>query len=234
MKTNVTLESTDRELFGVTIRQGTKPSFLSITDLQLSYEKARWQYGWQQQNIPSLMQGKQFQERLYHLLFERNLIKIEISIFTEMVETEGIVNVLKGLDVWKTTGRGSNKTVMADPYIWVLLAMELNPMIYAKVVIWLTDSLIFDRIEAGSETRPLNGAINGMLNGKASPENYKKIYIAINKKVFGQHIKGGMRNLASSAQLKQIIYIEKFIINAIDNGWLKTEADVIKAVETYH
>ena len=75
-------------------------------------------YGRSDREISSVTQTVDFKERLYFLLYERNLIKIEISIFTEMVETEGIVNVLKGLDVWKTTGRGSNKTVMADPYMW--------------------------------------------------------------------------------------------------------------------
>ena len=39
MKTDVILSSTDRELFGITIRQNTKEQFLSVTDLQNAYEK---------------------------------------------------------------------------------------------------------------------------------------------------------------------------------------------------
>lgn len=233
MKTNVTLSSTDRELFGVAIRQNTKPGFLSVSDLQAAYEKGRWQHGWTDRRINDILQYAPVQERVYHLLYERGIIKTGLPAFTEMVEREGIVNVLKGLDVWKTTGRGSNKTVMADPYIWVLLAMELNPMIYAKVVIWLTDSLIFDRIEAGSEVRPLNGAINGMMGGKAKALTYQNVYREINKRVFGIHLKGGMRNLASATQLKTITQIEKFIINAINKGWVRTEADIIEAIKTY-
>lgn len=34
MKTNIVLKSTDRNLFGVTVRQETKTQFLSVTDLQ--------------------------------------------------------------------------------------------------------------------------------------------------------------------------------------------------------
>jgi len=234
MKTNVTLSSTDRELFGVAIRQNTKPGFLSVSDLQAAYEKGRWQHGWSDKNLTMILQTKDFKERAYHLLYERGLIKLSFLSFTEMVDREGIVNVLKGLEVWKTTGRGSNKTVMADPYIWVLLAMELNPMIYAKVVIWLTDTLIFDRIEAGTEVRPLNGAINGMLNGKATALTYQNVYKAINTRVFGYHQAGGMRNLANSAQLKTITQIEKYVVNAIERGWIKTEADVLDAIKTYH
>lgn len=41
MKTNVTMMSNDRKLFGVTIRQDTKNQFLSITDLQEAYTRAR-------------------------------------------------------------------------------------------------------------------------------------------------------------------------------------------------
>jgi len=233
MKTNVTLESTDRELFGITIRQGTKPNFLSVTDLQKSYEIARWQHGWSDRRISDILKYDTFKERAYHLLFERSIIKTTFITFMDMVEKEGIVNVLKGLEVWKTTGKGATKTVMADPYIWVLLAMELNPMIYAKVIMWLTDTLIFDRVEAGTEAKPLNGAVMKMLNGKATKETYIKMYQAINVKVFGFHKSGGMRNLASSSQLKVITSIQNFIINAINNGWLKTEDDILKVINNY-
>ena len=42
MKTNVTMQSEkDRELFGVIIRQNTKDSMLSLTDLQEAYTRAR-------------------------------------------------------------------------------------------------------------------------------------------------------------------------------------------------
>lgn len=112
--------------------------------------------------ITTIMKGKDFQERLYHLLTERDLIKVQICTFIEMLEKEGIVKVLKGLDLWKTTGRGSNRQVMCDPYIWVLLAMELNPFLYAKVVIWLTDTLVMDRVIAGDRTKSLNTALKNL------------------------------------------------------------------------
>ena len=129
MKTNVTMQSTDRNLFGVIIRQNTKDGqSLSISDLQKAYEIARFQYGWKDRRINDIMSGKDFQERCYHLLKERDLIKAGISAFMEMIDNEGVVKVLKGLGVWKTSGRGENKSVYSDPYIWVLLAMELNPL----------------------------------------------------------------------------------------------------------
>jgi len=135
MKTNVVMESSDRDLFGVTIKQQTENKFVSVSGLQKAYDVARWQYGWTERRIESITQQKDFKERIYHLLSERGVIKTSILAFMEMVEKEGITKVLKGLGVWKTTGKGSTKAVYTDPYIWVLLAMEMNPLIYAKVVI---------------------------------------------------------------------------------------------------
>lgn len=228
MKTSVILSSSDRDLFGITIRQNTKEQFLSITDLQKAYETARWQYGWSDKRISDILSGITTKERLYYLLKERGLVKAEITVFMEMVEKEGITQSLKGLNVYKTTGRGENKQVMADPYVWMLLAMELNPMLYAKVIVWLTDTLIFDRIEAGGEFLPMNSAIKMIVQ----KPDYPKYSMSINKKVFGKHI-SGMRNLASAKELRKIADIEKFITQSIEMGFLRNENDVLLAIEKF-
>lgn len=228
MKTNLILSSTDRNLFGVTIRQSTKEQFFSITDLQRAYEKARWQYGWSDRRVNDILSGITTKERLFYLLKERGLVKAEIVAFMDMVEKEGITKCLKGLGVYKTTGRGENKQVMADPYIWMLLAMELNPMLYAKVVIWLTDSLIFDRIEAGTEYLPMNASIKKIIKEPSYPLYAK----TINEKVFGMH-QTGMRNIASAKELRKIADIEKFVTQSIEMGFLRNEADIINAIKSY-
>lgn len=225
MKTNVTLCSTDRELFGITIRQNTKDSMLSITDLQKAYEKARFMHGWRERRVERILSTDNFKERAYHLLNERGLIKAPFGAFMEMIEIEGVVKVLKGIGVWKTTGRGINKMVVADPYIWVLVAMEMNPLLYAKVVIWLTDSLIFDRIEAGDEFKPMNSAIKTIVE----KPNYSEYATLINKSVFGKHIRG-IRNLASSKELRQIAYKEKFVTDCIENGMIRDEQTLLKVL----
>jgi hypothetical protein len=227
MKSNVILQSTDRVLFGVTIKQGTKDTFISVSDLQKAYEVARWQYGWSDRKISDIMQTDIFKERVFYILENQGIIKTTIMGFMQMVEKEGITKVLKGLGVYKTTGARDTKTTYANPYIWILLAMELNPMIYAKVIVWLTDSLIFDRIDAGSEYLPMNAAIKSIVVNPNYPE-YAKL---INKKVFGQHI-SGMRNLASAKELKAVAEVEKDIIKAIKNEWIKTEADLLKYLKS--
>jgi hypothetical protein len=139
----------------------------------------------------------------------------------------GIAKLLKSLNVYKTTGARHTKEVMCNPYIWVLLAMELNPMIYAKVVIWLTDSLIFDRIEAGTEYRPMNDAIKKIIPNA----EFYKYAMAINERVFEKHF-AGMRNLASANELKKITKIEQFITQGIDLGMIKNEAQILYTIKT--
>ena len=228
MKTNVTLQSTDREIFGIKVRQETKNQFMSVTDLQDAYDIARWQHGWSDRKINHILSSQFTQEKVYHLLNERNLIKTEIPAFTELVENQGITHVLKDLGVWKTTGRGENRNVMCDPYIWTLLAMELNPMLYAKVIIWLTDTLIFDRMDAGSKFLPMNSAIARNID---SPD-YPKYAREINIKVFGEHITG-MRNLASAKELRLISEIENTVTKALQYGWVKTEEEILNLIKTY-
>jgi hypothetical protein len=228
MKTNVTMKSQDREVFGITVRQETKNGFMSVTDLQQAYEKARWMHGWNDRRINDILQYEPVQLKVYHLLNERNLIKTGVPAFTELVNSQGVVNYLKGLGVWKTTGRGEKRNVACDPYIWTLLAMELNPMLYAKVIIWLTDSLIFDRMDAGDKFKPMNAAICKLL----SKPDYPTYAREINMRVFGEHITG-MRNLASAKELRLISEIENTVTKAIQHGWVKTEDDILKLIRTY-
>lgn len=228
MKSNVVLNSSDRQLFGVTIRQNTKGEFLCVTDLQKAFEKGKWQHGWTGQTYNQLLLTDELAKKCYGVLLEADLVKCDMPQFMEMVKRETLVKVLKGLGVWKVTGRGENKAVMAHPYVWMSIAIELNYILYGKVIKWLTDTLIFDRVEAGTEYRPMNAAIKSMLQNP----DYTKYAKMINTKVFGHH-QTGMRNMASSAQLRKIADIEKFITQGIEMGMITHESGIQKAINMY-
>jgi hypothetical protein len=228
MESNIIMKSKDRDLFGVVIKQETKTGFLSVSELQKAYEVARWQHGWSERRVDNIMQTTDFKERVFYLLQNQGLIKTSILVFMEMVEREGVTKVLKGLGVYKTTGARESRCTFCNPYIWILLAMELNPMIYATVVTWLTDSLLFDRIEAGDEYKPMNNAIKSIV---PNPD-YKKYAIAINERVFGKHLTG-MRNLASAPELKKITKIEQFISQGINMKMIRDDNQIMYAIANF-
>lgn len=227
MKTNVTMISEkDRNLFGVVIRQETQNGFLCLTDLQEAYTRARVLNGWKTKDVAHILGYEENADRIFYLLKEQGIItdKTTLTSFYERVKENGITKVLKELGVYKTTGRGSDKRVMCNPYIWVLVAMELNPMLYAKVVMWLTDRLLLNRIEAGDFYKSLASALYKLPN-----PNYSGVSIALNKKVFGKH-ELGIRNRAGKEELAELRRLEDNVAFAIEKGWLKTSDDVIKAI----
>jgi hypothetical protein len=142
MKTKVIMKSvTDRNLFGVIIRQGTT-GFFSLSDLQTAYNKEAIRNGWTIRKYQDLLSSIDNLERIYYILYQQGYINYEIQEFMKRAENETPAKLLKKLGAYKTTGARQTKLVACDPYIWTLLAMEMNPKFYAKVVVWLTDDFI--------------------------------------------------------------------------------------------
>jgi len=131
---------------------------------------------------------------------------------------------LKKYGVYKTTGRGVNKTTWCNPYIWVLVAMEMNPELYASVVSWLTDKLIINRIEAGNFYK---GFTDNIRDWKP---NYAKIAYYLNLIVFGKH-ELGIRNNADETQLKLLADTQNKLSFAIEMGYIKTEVQLLQEMK---
>lgn len=229
MKTNVTMQSKEsRELYGVVIRQETQNSFLSLTDLQEAYIHARIENGWKDKDISNILNRDENIERIYYLLLEQNILsdKTTNSWFYEQIKTKGLTKVLKELGCYKTTGRGENKHSMCNQYIWVLVAMELNPQLYAKVVMWLTDKLITNRIEACELNKELRTAMSQNFNAP----DYPGVNRALNIKIFGHH-ETGMRNLASEKDLRKLYLLEETMAYCIKTGFYKNNEELITAIQ---
>lgn len=219
MKTNVILESKDRELFGLRIRQQTKDGMLNLSDLQEAYTQARVRNGWVEKNINRIMENDR--ETLYYLLEKQGLITIPMCSFIEEIDNQGFAKYMKSLGVYKTTGARETKTTWVNPYIWVMVAMELNPVIKAEVIGWLTDSLIINRIEAGNFYKTLSRAVGTLKN-----VDYSRVAKGLNYCIFGKH-ETGLRNSGTKEELKQLERLEDKIAFAIEAGFIKTFDELI-------
>lgn len=264
MLTNQILKSTDRNLLGTIIRQRTNDSFLCLTDLQTSFDKARQEYGWADKRISDVLSNDSMKERIFELLqvmkngeftmlnsllsqtpdnqvvneneeftiintgipVSINPNEIMLNKFKQHLTNCGIVETYKGLGLWEMKGKGADRVVWVNPYVFMSIALEMNPKIYAQVVVWLVDGLIFNRIEAGDSYKPMNSAIDKILG----LNDYAQYAIAINKRVFGKHAIG-IRNFATKEELKKIASIEKDVIMLITNKYVKTESELFTAIK---
>lgn len=216
MKTNVTLTSQSRELFGVIIRQDTRGD-LNLSDLEKAYQKARGQFGWSEKGkVQDLIAQKENSERVFYVLREIGLINSDFSEFMKSVDNEGLLKVLKRIGCYRTSGRAQNKTTWCNPYLWVLIAMELNPMLYGKTVVWMTDRLVFNRIEAGNMFKGLTKAI-----AKFKDVDYANVARALNHIVFGRH-EPGIRNTGTEAQLLELERLESNLAFSVDTGLINS------------
>ena len=94
-------------------------------------------------------------------------------------------------------------------------------MMYGKTVIWLTDKLIFNRIEAGELYKGLTKAV------KPFPDvDYVNLAKAINWVVFDRH-ETGIRNSASENELKELRDLELNLAYVINSGLIRSFVDLI-------
>lgn len=230
MKTNVTLVSESRELFGITIRQETKTGFLNLSDLQRAYDAIKPIKGWSNRTVEDVLATKQNHERLFYILEKtasisretQGFIKPDFLGFMEDIKKKGVSKVLKDHGSYSTKGARSNKSTWCDPYIWVLVAMEMNPELYATVVTWLTDGLILNRIGAGDMYIELSRALS-----RFHDVDYRKIAQAMNYIVFGKH-ETGIRNKGTKEQLLELEKLESNLAFMIDNDSFSSFEEVIQ------
>lgn len=222
MKTNVIMKSEqDRNLFGITIRQETKTGFLNLSDLTEAYTHARVKNGWAEKNIGRIMEDNL--ETIFYLLEKQGIITIPMCTVIEQVDNNGFAKYMKSIGAYKTTGARHTKTIWINPYIFVMVAMELNPIIKAQVIGWLTDQLILNRIEAGNFCKALNSSVQ-----KFNPDgnNYITLAKALNHIVFGKH-EAGIRNSGTKEQLKKLSSIEEKMAFAIDMGYINSFDELV-------
>lgn len=157
------------------------------------------------------------------LSMSKDISENRLFTFKGAYVSDGLKQALKSIGQYKVTGRGANKTTFCNPYIFVAVAQWLNPKFRAQVTMWVTDSLILNRIEAGTQFNELCTVIKNKIipqlpegsNGrKFIFSNFAKL---INKKVFGKH-ETNLRQIATKDQLLQLARLEGKLSALIDFG----------------
>lgn len=241
MSSNIIMRSKDRILFDVVIRQDTKDSFLSLSDLNKAYTRAREINGWSIKHLDDILKTNSNIERIYYIIREQIINEIDktektrfyetypdYTSFKEVVDKVGLPKVLKQLHLYRMVGRGENREVMCNPYIWVLVAMEMNPILYAKVVGWVTDGLILRRIEASTLNRKLADAIKN----KFQDPDYCRINIALNERVYGKHMRG-IRNISKEQGLISLNGLQEVMAYLINNNIIHNQNELIQKIYEY-
>jgi hypothetical protein len=203
---------------------------LNLSDLQEAYNRQAQVEDWNEKNVSHILYSRENTERIFYILEKQGVIKLSFHNFIELVEKQTLTKVLKSLKAYKTTGARHTKTTWVNPYVWVLVAMEMNPKLYAEVVVWLTDKLIVNRIEAGNFYKELSSQLNERF--KADGDMYKKTARALNFCVFNKH-ETGIRNDASAKELKELEYLEKFLADSIKAGFITSFDEMIKYLKNF-
>lgn len=67
-------------------------------------------------------------------------------------------------------GKGKDQKWFVNPYFFVMIALELDPEIYAKVILWLTDNFIENRNIAGEAYIKMCKSVSSLI--KKTKANY--------------------------------------------------------------
>ena len=235
------MRSKDRILFDVVIRQDTKDSFLNLSDLNKAYARAREINGWSIKHLDDILKTNSNIERIYYIIREQIINEVDktektrfyetypdYTSFKEVVDKVGLPKVLKKLHLYRMVGRGENREVICNPYIWVLVAMEMNPILYAKVVGWVRDRLILRRIEASTLNRKLADALK---NKFQNPE-YCRINIALNERVYGKHMRG-IRNTSKEQGLISLNGLQEVMAYLTNHNIIHNQNELIQKIYEY-
>lgn len=215
-----------RPLMGATIRQKIDNEMLCLTDLSKIYEAERIKNGWSEKRLDWFFNNQSEIEYIIELLdLQGVFVNVKKITFIEQVKNQGLIKALKSIGHYQTTGRGENKSVYCNPYIFIGIAQWLNPHFRAVVTLWATDTLILNRIEAGHEYTHLCTAISEFIVPKISDRAKKFIYSnfakLINKKVFGEH-SDNLRQIASKEQLQELNKLQHKLSALMEVGYISS------------
>lgn len=209
----------------------SKDGFVCITEAMDALNKKRAIMGLSNRRIDEILQTKSFQERLPALIKEIVSFDSSPSEYDRLsVSCTDIKNIndLRRYGMAYRRGSRSNQKWYVNPYLFVMIALELDPEIYAKVIIWLTDGLIEKRNEAGEIYIKMSRAVSSLVKDPAEfKDKIRRVAKGINFIVFNEH-EDNRRNRASRNEMMEIVLWENTITAIIESGLIKSYNELIE------
>ena len=171
MKTEVLME---RKLMGMVVHQKSKSEYLSITDLVKAGNAWRAAKG-----MPL------FNEKKW-------LVTSKTKEFICELESQTGETV-------KISARGRGQHTWAHPYLFIDMALAINPKLKVDAYKWLYDSLLKYRNESGDSYRRMSGTVVNRIDNKST---YVKKQIEIAKKI---QVACGVSDWQSASESKLVM-----------------------------
>jgi hypothetical protein len=145
MKTEVIMK---RKLFDSEISQKSKSEFFSATDLVRAGNKWRINNNMQPFNMSEWLQQKTTKEFINALENKYGTVKI--------------------------SGKGRGKHTWVHPFLFIDMALAINPQLKIEVYDWLYDHLLKYRNDSGDSYKRMCGALYENMTNKREFQNYIK------------------------------------------------------------
>lgn len=228
MKTSVKLDSPDRMIMGEIVPVLSDNGFVCITKAMDILSKKRKKMGLEPKRLNDILNKPDFRETVRELAHKLNLRGIR-NINLDKIGNEHLsMFELNRMGMAKRRGKGKDQQWYIDPYVFINLAIEMDPEIRADIILWITDGLIKFRNAAGDAYINMSKQVFSISESKLDfQEQIKRVAKGINFIVFNRH-EEGIRNLATSEQLDEIILLENIISSNIEDGYIRDFGDLIK------
>jgi SOS response regulatory protein OraA/RecX len=219
MKTNQIMH---RPFLNFTVRQMHKTGFINATDVTEIYNRIRTAEGKAPKRLTQYFENKDTAEFMTELCHELNLqgkSKGGDSCFS-LLNPSDLKIIKRGKD---------NSGTWLHPYLFVDYAMWLNPKFRAKVVIWISDNLLFYRDSGGEAYKEMCHALDMKFGIGKKYWEYAKVARRIAYKVFGTEDIDQWNYGSQESQYKRET-LQRRVISAVEFGNFRTVDDVINVI----
>lgn len=227
MKTRMELQSSDREIFGKAISVLTDNGFVCITEAMEALSAHRVENGLAPKKLNDILKTDSFQEKCSEVIKEMSNRGLWKPNGISLQDSEITLKKLNQMRLACRRGKGPGQKWFLDPYLFVAVALEMSPKLYAKVIMWVKDGLIEMRSEAGKAYSEMSSRLFSIVDDKDNfPDYISKVAKGINYVVFNEHC-DGRRNSASKKELDMVRDVERRISYGIEFNAFKTFDDVM-------